>query len=350
MLQENGFKMEASLQLLSKHRSAIMGFAILWIMLYHFPVPTDLFLLDFIKSIGYGGVDVFLFLSGFGLYFSMSRKNFILKKYYKSRFFRIVPEFWLVLGIVFLIQMDFSARNFSALLFRASTIGYWIGHQDETWFISCILFLYAIFPLYFKLFQKHGIKTSLAFIGAGLTLILIYALICVFAYNNKNFGGFTILTIARLPIFFIGAVFGHWTKDGCNFEFNKKRKILVWTATAVAFGALIFFMNFMPSSLQTCSLSYLPYMIITPVLSIALAYFFEKCDTISKIFTVMGLMSLELYLCHIYLYKLFYVFIDYLDKNSACVMILLISLFTSYPLYFVNKRFLTKKTNIRIRP
>ena len=342
--------MDTSLQLLSKHRSAIMGFAILWIMLYHFPVPTDLFLLDFIKSIGYGGVDVFLFLSGFGLYFSMSRKNFILKKYYKSRFFRIVPEFWLVLSIVFLIQMDFSATNISAFILRASTLGYWIGHQDETWFISCIIFLYAIFPLYFNLFKKYGIKVSFAFIGASLALILIYALICVFAYNNKNFGGFTILTIARLPIFFIGAVFGHWAKDGCNIELSKKRKIMIGSATAVAAGALIFFMNFLPSSMQTCSLSYFPYMIITPVLSIALAKLFEKWDTIGKIFTVMGLMSLELYLCHIYLYKLFYVFLDYLDKNSACIMIVLISLFASYPLYFVNKKFLTKKTNIRIRP
>jgi len=255
-----------------------------------------------------------------------------------------------VLGIVFLTQMDFSATNFSAFILRASTLGYWIGRQDETWFISCIIFLYAIFPLYFKLFKTHGIKASLAFIGAGLALILIYALICVFAYNNKNFGGFTILTIARLPIFFIGAVFGHWAKDGCNIELTQKRKILIGSVTAVAIGALIFFMNFLPSSMQTCSLAYLPYLILTPVLCIALAKFFEKWDTVGKIFTVMGLMSLELYLCHIYLYKLFFIFLDYLDKNSACVMILLISLFASYPLYFVNKKFLTKKTNIRIIP
>ena len=49
--------MNEVLQLVSKHRSAIMGFAILWIMLFHLPVPTDFSAIDFIKSIGYGGVD-----------------------------------------------------------------------------------------------------------------------------------------------------------------------------------------------------------------------------------------------------------------------------------------------------
>ena len=327
-----------------------MGFAILWIMLFHLPVPTDFSPLDFIKSIGYGGVDVFLFLSGFGLYFSLSRKNFNLKKYYRSRFFRIVPEFWLVLCIAFLIQMDFSAQSFYALIRKATTLDYWIGHQDGTWFISCILMLYAIFPLYFKLFKRYGNKASFAFIGAGLALILAYALICIYLYDKKNFGGFTILTIARLPIFFIGAFFGHWAKDGCNIVLNKKVKILGLASALVAILALTFFMNFLPSSLQTCSLSYLPYIIITPVLSIALAKFFEKWNVVGKIFTVMGLLSLELYLCHIYLFKLFFVFLDYLDKNSSCILILLISFFAAYPLYFVNKKFLTKKTNIKIRP
>lgn len=342
--------MNNTLQLISKHRSAIMGFAILWVMLFHLPVPTDISLLDFIKSIGYGGVDIFLFLSGFGLYFSMSRKNFKLAKYYKSRFFRIVPEFWLVLGIVFLLQMDFSVKSLSLLICRASTLGYWIGHQDEMWFISCILLLYAIFPIYFRLFKKYGTKASLSFICAGLSLILIYALVCIYCYNKKNFGGFIILTYARLPIFFIGAFFGHWAKDGCNIILNKKRKILGLAIALASLLALTFFMHFLPSSLQSCSLAYLPYITITPVLCAVLAKLFENWKVIDKIFTIVGLMSLELYLCHVCIYKLFFVFLDYLDKDSSNILIMLISFFAAYALYLVNKKYLTKKTNIRIRP
>ena len=338
------------LQLISKHRSAIMGFAILWIMLFHLRVPTDLAVIDFIRSVGYGGVDIFLFLSGFGLYFSMSRKNFEIKKYYRSRFFRIVPEYWVVIGIVFLAQMDFSARAFYLLVCKATTLGYWIGYRDESWFISCILFLYAIYPIYFKLFKKYGIKASFHFIGAGFSLMLIYALTCILCYNNKNYGGFIILTYARIPIFFIGAIFGHWAKDGCRIELSKKLKVIGLSAAIIASVALVFFQTFLFYALQTCSLAYLPYIIITPVLCILLAKFFDKYKTVDKIFTVFGLMSLELYLCHIFIYKLFFDFIDFLDKDSSNILTMLISFFAAYALYIVNKKVLTRRTNIRIRP
>ena len=338
------------LQLVSKHRSAIMGFAILWVMLFHLRVPTDLAAIDFFRSIGYGGVDIFLFLSGFGLYYSLSRKNFDIKKYYKSRFFRILPEFWVVLSVVFLAQMDFSLKSFSFLLCRATTLGYWIGYRDESWFISCIVFLYAIYPIYFRLFKKYGIKISFIFIGVGFSLMLIYALTCIFYYNNRNFGGFIILTYARIPIFFIGAIFGHWSKDGCNIELTNKLKNIGLSSAIVAFIILICFTNFLHSKLQTCSLAYIPYIVITPVLCILLAMLFEKCKTIDKIFTVMGLMSLELYLCHIFIYKLFYEFIDFLDKDSSNILTMLISFFAAYALYLVNKKILTRRTNIRIRP
>ena len=327
-----------------------MGFAILWIMLFHLRVPTDLAVIDFIRSVGYGGVDIFLFLSGFGLYFSMSRKNFEIKKYYRSRFFRIVPEYWVVIGIVFLAQMDFSARAFYLLVCKATTLGYWIGYRDESWFISCILFLYAIYPIYFKLFKKYGIKASFHFIGAGFSLMLIYALTCIFFYDSKNYGGFIILTYARIPIFFIGAIFGHWAKDGCNIKLTKRLKVIGLSAAIIASVALVFFQTFLFYALQTCSLAYLPYIIITPVLSMLLAIFFDKYKTIDKIFTVFGLMSLELYLCHIFIYKLFFDFIDFLDKDSSNILTMLISFFAAYALYIVNKKVLTRRTNIRIRP
>ncbi len=327
-----------------------MGFAILWIMLFHLRVPTDLAVIDFIRSVGYGGVDIFLFLSGFGLYFSMSRKNFEIKKYYRSRFFRIVPEYWVVIGIVFLAQMDFSARAFYLLICKATTLGYWIGYRDESWFISCILFLYAIYPIYFKLFKKYGLTASFHFIGAGFSLMLIYALTCIFFYDSKNYGGFIILTYARIPIFFIGAIFGHWAKDGCNIKLTKRLKVIGLSAAIIASVALVFFQTFLFYALQTCSLAYLPYIIITPVLCMLLAIFFDKYKTVDKIFTVFGLMSLELYLCHIFIYKLFFDFIDFLDKDSSNILTMLISFFAAYVLYLVNKKVLTRRTNIRIRP
>ena len=131
--------------LLSKHRSAIMGFAILWVMLFHLRVSVDFIPFMIIKKIGYGGVDTFLFLSGFGLYYSCSKENFNKRKYYKNRFKRILPEFWLVLVVVFILQKDFSYQSFYALICCASTLGLWVWGVIPyvLWYISCILFFYA---------------------------------------------------------------------------------------------------------------------------------------------------------------------------------------------------------------
>ena len=246
--------------------------------------------------------------------------------------------------------MDFSTRAFYQLICKTTTLGYWIGYRDESWFISCIVFLYAIFPVYFKLFKKYGYKASFYFIGAGLSLMLIYALTCILCYNNKNYGGFIILTYARLPIFFIGAIFGHWAKDGCNIRLTKKLKTIALTAAFIATIILFIFQTYFFYALQTCSLAYLPYIIITPVLCLLLANFFDKYKTIDKIFTIFGLMSLELYLCHIFIYKLFFDFIDFLDKDSSNILTMLISFFAAYLLYIVNKKVLSRRTNIRIRP
>ena len=66
--------MKSSLSLLSSYRGALMGVAIIWVMLYHLG-DIDVSVISVIFGVGYGGVDIFLFLSGFGLYFSLSKKE-----------------------------------------------------------------------------------------------------------------------------------------------------------------------------------------------------------------------------------------------------------------------------------
>ena len=339
--------MNKYLQLLTKHRSSIMGFAILWIMLFHLPINIGFMPLYFIKSIGYGGVDIFLFLSGFGLYFSLS-KSFDLKKYYKSRFTRIMPEFWFVLLTVFIIQMDYSAESFYKLLCRASTLGYWVwgkGAPYVLWYISCILLFYGIYPSYFKLFKKHGIKIPLIIINSGLVLIILYALVCVVFFGNKNIGGLTILTYARIPIFFIGSIFGHWAKDGCDIVLSKNNKIMGLASAFVALIALACFMRFFHSYLWICSLYFIPFIVITPILCIVLSICFDKLKTVDTFFTHIGGLSLELYICHTYSYNLFNFFTNNYGIVIATILIIMLSIISACALYFINIKVLQKIFN-----
>lgn len=62
--------------LLSQYRGELMGLAMLWVMLFHaYELRFGVFLLDSFKALGFAGVDIFLLLSGMGLYVSLSQTH-----------------------------------------------------------------------------------------------------------------------------------------------------------------------------------------------------------------------------------------------------------------------------------
>ena len=334
--------MIAYLDLLSKHRNSIMGFAILWIMLFHIPKLSGFKPFDFIQSIGYGGVDIFIFLSGFGLYFAMLKYEKNLKKYYKNRFKRIMPEFWFVLCIVYLLKMDYSVDSFCNLLSDASSLKYWIGKPSPMWFVSLIIVLYAIFPFYFRLFKKHGMKVPVIFIGLGLVILCIYAFIAVHFYDNRIIGGLTIFSYARIPIFFIGSIFGYLANEECRFTLRKKDETLYLICFFIAVLFLACSLLFAKEYLCTFSLYFLPFIVIAPVLSVILAIIFEKYKYVDKLFAWIGTLSLELYMCHSYLFNFFYDFAGYFGMLLACISLFILSVILAVFLNRINKWCLPK--------
>ena len=74
---------------ISRYRSELMGWSILWIMMLHFTF-NQIKPLGFIAQYGFAGVDIFIFVSGFGLFFSLD-KNDDLITFYRKRLLRIFP-------------------------------------------------------------------------------------------------------------------------------------------------------------------------------------------------------------------------------------------------------------------
>lgn len=334
--------MIAYLDLLSKHRNALMGFAMLWIMVFHIPVLSGIKLFDFIQSIGYGGVDIFLFLSGFGMYFAMLKYGNNLKTYYKKRFLRIMPEFWFVLVIVFILQMDYSLDSFCNLIWDATTLRYWIGEPHPMWFISFIIVLYTIYPFYFKLFKKYGMRVPVLFICIGLVIICVYAYIAVHFYGNRIIGGLTIFSYARIPIFFIGSIFGYLAKEECNITLRMKDKALCLFCFFIAIILLGCSLKFAQDYLCTCSLFFLPFIVVTPVLCVILAICFEKIKYVDKLLAWIGTLSLELFMCHAYLFKPFYDYVVYFGMPLACLLLFILSVLLAVILNRINKHFLQR--------
>ena len=79
--------------ILSKYRTELMGIAILWVMFFHLSIDINNRILNLIKTIGYGGVDIFLMISGLGLYYAYKKNNNI-KLFYKRRLLRLLPHIY----------------------------------------------------------------------------------------------------------------------------------------------------------------------------------------------------------------------------------------------------------------
>lgn len=89
---------------ISNYRTYLMGISILWIILFHttrylyFPKVIELF-----QRSGNYGVDIFIFVSVYGLYRSMHNRH-TLRQWYVRRLKRIVPSFLIVVTMFAFIE------------------------------------------------------------------------------------------------------------------------------------------------------------------------------------------------------------------------------------------------------
>lgn len=162
--------------------------------------------------------DGFLFLSGFGLYYSF-RKNGDLRKFYTKRVNRVLLPY-MIMGLPFfllgLITGDISVSDF---LLKFTSLYFWFYGNDGMWYISMSLALYFIFPVAFKLLfaqQKELIVVSRSLLIIMTCVFVCFAL-CNFAphyYNMLQIG------VTKAPMFFIGMLVGWYSCLGRSMSYK----------------------------------------------------------------------------------------------------------------------------------
>ena len=261
---------------ISTHRSELMGWAILWVMMLHFTF-TQIKPLGFIAQYGYAGVDIFMMVSGLGLFFSLERHKSIIT-YFSNRLLRIFPTYY-ILGIFSstLVYHD----TFTSYLFRYSTIGFWTGHYHSEWYIPSITLLYIIFPQAKKLFDKrHFIIILLICIA----IIIISYTIVEKEYIYKSNPYFFLLY--RIPAFLFGIMCAYWIKN----DTSSKYYILILLICIPIFIILY------PNHHRIYNYKYLSTLFLLPLLIIFYISVTKILYIFKKSISTIGNASLEIYI------------------------------------------------------
>ncbi|MCM1065633.1 MAG: acyltransferase [Eubacterium sp.] len=218
--------MENGIKLLSRYRGALMGFAALLIYLFHIwqPVfgsyPGKIPKIEnFVTTIGFFGVDIFLFLSGIGITYSLEKSKNVLFFYYK-KIKRIIIPFVLV-GILNCWSEGWTSAQFWKNILCVSF--YKTSIYSCLWFVPAILTLYFFAPLYYRLFTRASGKVRFTFCA-----LVIWLLCTLYVRDTLRYDmfGFT----NRIPIFLIGILAG-WFIQNSDMVFDG----LAWVGMALTF-------------------------------------------------------------------------------------------------------------------
>ena len=282
------------LQLINIYRSAIMGFAALWILIHHEWLPltpegTVLFRLEnYICDTGFIGVDIFLLISGMGLYYAIQKHD--IKTFYKRRFIRILPAL-LIMAVIMALIDGWSLQQF---ICNITGINFYKRNTFLfLWYGIAIIQIYLVFPLYYKLFSKAKNKKSFT-----LLAILIWTIFVLVFVDLERIDLLTFTN--RIPIFLIGVLFG-WMERNEKVQLNKCDWILCFIVFTIglflefllsgSWGMLHAIGTGLPAVIECIPLV----LILAKLFELIITYLKRFSDVITKLFTLIGAVSFELY-------------------------------------------------------
>lgn len=147
---------------------------------------------------GYGGTGVFLFLSGFGMFFSLRRNRLSGRAYIRSKFIRLfIPYLWLW-AVSLIIYMLYDSSLLTPRLLT-SFLSLDIPPANEAWFYKVIIGLYVLSIVIFKAFSNPR------------TCVLAVASVCVAYYCLANYvlgmDPWWFITVLNFPTGMLTALF-----------------------------------------------------------------------------------------------------------------------------------------------
>lgn len=166
--------------IISRHRAKLMGVAALWIYVFHI-LPAPAFSNEegleliwwYFRRVGFCGVDMFLFLSGLGLTYSMEKHPVAgvgdCLRFWAQRFYRIYVVF-LPFAVIFALLDGWGIGLFLRRLVCLDQFGNKL--YNFCWYVCCILLLYLLSPGLYRLVRRGPAAMVSGAVYLGLLLML----------------------------------------------------------------------------------------------------------------------------------------------------------------------------------
>jgi peptidoglycan/LPS O-acetylase OafA/YrhL len=289
------------MNVISRNRTALMGFSALWIMLYHssihFGPSLGAQIVKYVCNFGFFGTDIFLFLSGFGLMTSWMHSRPSLGESFKRRMLRILPSYWL-----FFLFNDVVLKVFNYPLDSSYILGnifciYWFFTNIGFWFISTVLVCYGLFPFFARSFVNAGKKHIVVMYWIGTCLIIS---LCITRLHDYRY---LLMFTLRVPAFIIGSVIGYLAGKP-EYSLRINTSVRIYAIISLCCLLLICFLFYYYSSncysnlflcLYPCLVLVFPFTCFAAV-GIEIFKKWSLFSFLIRFLNFMGVHSLELYL------------------------------------------------------
>ena len=307
----------------------LKGLGILTVVFAHFAymLVTNADFLFPLSIIAGVGVDLFLFMSGYGLTVGMLKKPLPILEFYKRRVIKIFIPFWVAIILIFAANAIFLDIHYSVPYMIQSLLGWFPtaeGFADVNspfWYITWMMMFYVLFPLVFS--------TKRPWLSA-IILAVIATLIGV--YNPLDMGDNWLHRLHTVA-FSLGIVFA-WllfeTKDKENKlvvylkEFRNKAKFTPYIVIALMLGVVVYMSlhttaNHWPTLTAILGKGYFVDQLTSIVIMFAFIVIFSLKKFDNKFLSIYGLYSFEVYLIHWPLIGRYDIFFDIFPAWAAII-------------------------------
>ena len=307
----------------------LKGLGILTVVFAHFAymLVTNAEFLFPLSIIAGVGVDLFLFMSGYGLSVGMLKRPMPVLDFYKRRLIKIFIPFWIALIFIFAADAIFLQINYPVPYMIQSFLGWFptaIGFGDVNspfWYITWMIMFYALYPIVFS--------TKRPWLSA-LILAVIATLLGV--YNPLDMGDNWLHRLHTLafPLGIVAAWLLMETKDKenklvttlKNFRNNASNSMIHYVIIVVMLAIVVYMSlhttaNHWPKLTALLGKGYFVDQFTSLVIMFAFIVIFSLKKFDNKFLSIYGLYSFEVYLIHWPLIGRYDIFFSYMPAWAA---------------------------------